>query len=215
MKFWKFLLATTLCILILGCSESTSEKAVTNATGSPQSVVPIPQIGVQSGKSREDILFKGIPFDQPGQTAKVIDLCPKQSELGKCPTTKDSNKTDLEFYLPYGPWVQANARFKLSADGSLLSVKFVNSNPPILHVMESLTDKYGPAKIEKSQFQNRSGGQFESLTAEWLDSKGTKMTIKTNEVMFDWGSLTIVAPSVIAQEELSLLKAKQKNSNNL
>jgi hypothetical protein len=192
----------------------------------PESAIPKPP--PPPGKAREEITFKTIPFDQPGQVERLIGICPKDflGEKYECPTVKDidksvNNYTDkllhAYFYVPYGPIYPPHSffNFTFSHDGSLQTVSSVPvSTDDMINLIDNLSEKYGPPSIETREIQNGFGAKFENKIATWTDVRGTQIVIESQVGKIGEGKFSIQSGSVVAKnaEERKLNNERIKSS---
>jgi hypothetical protein len=155
------------------------------------------------GIAKEEITFKGIPFDQPNQADKLIALCVETKDnLERISYgTKHDNKCKLRsdkslwFQVSYGSMDEASLSFQLNDAGALVNVNTLLSSHKVLPLVIVLTAKYGDPQIKNDEIANGLGNKFDRQIFSWIDQKGNRITIHSRYEKVNQGYFEIESAS--------------------
>lgn len=164
----------------------------------------IPKVA-EAGIAKEEITFKGIPFDQPNQTEKLMALCAETKDNLEHTSSgiKEDNKCKISssgrvwFRVRYGSMDEAYMSFQLSDVGALVSVSDTLDRNEVMALVTVLTEKYGAPKIEEDEIQNGFGNKFDRQIYSWVDQRGSRITIHSRYKKVDEGRLEIESASEV------------------
>lgn len=198
-----------------GAEQAECITALVRLTGKavPNSALPKPPPTPSVGVAKEEITFKGIPFNQPGQLDRVLQLCDKKENSydgDKCKKLQPESGR-FSFFLQYGTLYMFNLMgFQMDSDGRLQAVDGSPSSGQVPNLVNSLSMKYGPPLIEESIFQTVGGAKYPNKTSSWIDAKGTQILITEHKTKLGDGSIEISSKS--NQDAIALRRAQSLSS---
>lgn len=155
---------------------------------------------------RELIMLKGVPFDTPGSSEAIMNLC-----LSPGGTYYTPEKIRQEDYLckfqkngrimmpdfEYGNLRDTVAWATVDKDGALIHFEKQGSKGEMRELASLLSEKYGKPKVIDSQTENKMGTKFDKTTFIWVDERGTRIVIESIFDKIDSGRVVIDSASTV------------------
>jgi hypothetical protein len=197
-------------ILILSMAMGTNQTAFAESNNKMQ----LSRAKNISGRTKQIITLKGIPFGEAGVRDDVLDLC--ERERPDWDTTPCELENGWIFFgeMQFGN-LSAHASTKLDELGSLDEFELEGSSSEMQKLATLLTEKYGPPRVFEETVSNQLGHQFPKWIYMWRDAKGTRMIVETIHQKVDRGRVIIQSKKVVELIEAENKEREDRAKNNL
>lgn len=166
----------------------------------------------------EPITLKGVPFDTPGSSEAIMNLClttgwnhntPEMLQKDDMWCKFDKNGRISMPGFEYGNLAEL-ARVNVDSEGALISFESEAPKGEMLELASMLSEKYGNPQVMDSQTENKMGTKFDKKTFLWVDKLGTRIVIDSIFRKIDSGRIVIESASMV--KRIEVIEKIQKES---
>lgn len=139
--------------------------------------------------TKEIITFKGVELGVPGVRGSLAKPCQPPVLEYAC----DNGKSNFYFRADYGNLKNVLVLAIMTDNGMIAKIEIEAPKNDIRELAGYLQEKYGDAKIEKDQAENKMGNKYDRETYVWKDRKGNRIVLQSIYDNIHTGHVELIA----------------------